>query len=70
MSKPWEGVFSRLRRTYTDTSSDRTRSRLSSFMTDEPCSDCEGRKLNRVVSGVTVGSTTLPESRAVAYWRP
>ena len=78
MSKPWEGVFSRLRRTYTDTSSDRTRSRLSSFMTDEPCSDCEGRKLNRAVSGVTVGSTTLPgisscsvlEALAtVQYWR-
>ena len=60
MSKPWEGVFARLRRTYTDTSSDRTRSRISSFMTDEPCSDCNGRKLNRAVSGVTVGSTTLP----------
>ena len=29
-------------------------------MTDEPCSDCNGRKLNRAVSGVTVGSTTLP----------
>ena len=60
MSKPWEGVFARLRRTYTDTSSDKTRSRISSFMTDEPCSDCNGRKLNRAVSGVTVGSTTLP----------
>ena len=67
-----------MRRTYTDTSSDRTRSRLSSFMTDEPCSDCEGRKLNRAVSGVTVGSTTLPgisscsvlEALAtVQYWR-
>ena len=60
MMKPWEGVFSRLQRTYTDTSSDRTRSRLSSFMTDEPCSECEGRKLNRAVSGVTVGEVTLP----------
>ena len=26
MVRPWEGVFARLRRTYTDTSSDRTRS--------------------------------------------
>tara|TARA_B100001996_G_scaffold71520_1_gene52462 strand:- start:1457 stop:3391 length:1935 start_codon:yes stop_codon:yes gene_type:complete len=60
MMKPWEGVFSRLQRTYTDTSSDRTRSRLSSFMTDEPCSECEGRKLNRAVSGVTVGDVSLP----------
>tara|TARA_B100001250_G_scaffold269339_1_gene232379 strand:- start:44 stop:1744 length:1701 start_codon:yes stop_codon:yes gene_type:complete len=29
-------------------------------MTDEPCSECEGRKLNRAVSGVTVGEVTLP----------
>ena len=29
MTRPWEGVFSRIRRTYTETSSDRTRSRLS-----------------------------------------
>ena len=78
MSKPWEGVFARLRRTYTDTSSDRTRSRISSFMTDEPCSDCNGRKLNRAASGVTVGTTTLPGISAcsvlealatVQHWR-
>ena len=60
MSRPWEGVFSRLRRTYTDTSSDRTRSRLSSYMTDEPCADCNGDKLNDAVSKVTVGGINLP----------
>ena len=47
-------------------------------MTDEPCSDCGGKKLNKAVSGVTVGSTTLPgisscsvlEALAtVQYWR-
>jgi excinuclease ABC subunit A len=47
-------------------------------MTDEPCSDCNGRKLNRAVSRVTVGSTTLPGISAcsvlealatVQYWR-
>ncbi len=60
MTRPWEGVFSRLRRTYTDTSSDRTRSRLSSYMTDEPCSECNGDKLNEAVSRVTVGGINLP----------
>jgi len=60
MSRPWEGVFTRLRRTYTDTSSDRTRSRLSSYMTDEPCSECNGDKLNEAVSRVTVGGINLP----------
>ncbi len=60
MSRPWEGVYSRLRRTYTDTSSDRTRSRLSSYMNDEPCKECNGNKLNEAVSRVTVGGVNLP----------
>ena len=58
MTRPWEGVFARIRRTYTETSSDRTRSRLASYMTDEHCTDCNGRKLNKAVSGVTVGNVT------------
>ena len=61
MVRPWEGVFPRLRRTYTDTSSNRTRSRLTSYMTDEPCSDCGGKKLNSAVSMVTVGGISLPD---------
>ena len=78
MTRPWEGVFARLRRTYTDTSSDRTRSRLTSFMTDEPCTQCNGDKLNEAVSKVTVGGISLPGiSRcsvlealaAVQHWR-
>jgi excinuclease ABC subunit A len=64
MSKPWEGVYSRLNRTYTDTSSDRTRSRLTSYMTDEPCLDCNGQKLNPAVSEVIVGGVSLPEISA------
>ena len=60
MARPWEGVYSRLRRTYTDTSSDRTRSRLSSFMNDEPCTECNGDKLNEAVGRVTVGDINLP----------
>jgi excinuclease ABC subunit A len=60
MSRPWEGVFSRLTRTYKDTSSERTRSRLTSFMTDEPCTNCLGDKLNDAVCKVTVGGINLP----------
>ena len=59
--KPWEGVLPRLKRQLTDTSSERTRSKLASYMTDEPCVDCNGQKLNRAVSMVTVGNITLPE---------
>ena len=60
MYRPWEGVFSRLERTFTETTSDRTRNRLLSFMTDEPCLACNGAKLNRAVRGVFAGGVTLP----------
>lgn len=59
-SKPWEGVFSRLQKTYIETTSDRTRSRLISFMSNEDCSDCSGQKLNNASRAVTVGGVTLP----------
>jgi len=60
MQRPWEGVFNRIRRTYAETSSDRTRSRMTSFMNDEPCPECKGQKLNNAVSKVIVGGVSLP----------
>ena len=60
MLRPWEGVFNRIRRTYNETSSDRTRSRMASYMNDEPCPDCSGKKLNDAVSRVIVGGVSLP----------
>ncbi len=63
-SKPWEGIIPRLKRQLTDTSSEKTRSRLATYMNDEPCIECKGRKLNRATSMVTVGDVTLPELSA------
>ena len=60
-NKPWEGVYSRLQKTYTETTSERTRSRLISCMTDEDCPDCNGEKLNPAARNVTVGGIRLPE---------
>ena len=65
-SKPWEGVYGRLQKTYTETSSDRTRSRLIACMNDEPCSECNGEKLNPAASRVTVGGKRLPEIGAAS----
>ena len=65
-SKPWEGVFARLQKTYTETTSERTRSRLISFMNDEPCPACNGEKLNPAARGVTVGGKRLPEIGAAS----
>jgi len=60
-SKPWEGVFARLDRTYSETTSDRTRSRLINCMLDEKCDVCDGEKLNLAARAVTVGGVRLPD---------
>ena len=65
-SKPWEGVYSRLQKTYTETTSERTRSRLISCMNDEDCPDCSGEKLNAAARMVTVGGKRLPEIGAAS----
>ena len=46
-SKPWEGVYGRLQKTYTETTSERTEAVLLPVMNDEPCPACNGEKLNR-----------------------
>ena len=65
-SKPWEGVYGRLQKTYTETTSDRTRSRLIACMNDEPCTACNGEKLNPAARNVTVGGKRLPEIGAAS----
>ena len=46
MNRPWEGIIARLEKTYTETTSERTRARLIACMTDLPCPSCHGEKLN------------------------
>ncbi|MCH1541148.1 MAG: excinuclease ABC subunit UvrA [Candidatus Poseidonia sp.] len=60
-SKPWEGIVPRLERTYTETTSERTRNRLIACMTDSDCQECNGEKLNQAARYVTVGGVRLPE---------
>ena len=61
MTKPWEGVFNKLMRTYRETDSERNRSRLQSYMVDQPCVNCNGQKLNKAVRSVTIGGLSLPQ---------
>ncbi len=64
-NRPWEGVIPRVRRMLTDTSSNRTQSRLAAFMIEQPCSECGGNRLNKASSAVIVGKITLPEINAM-----
>jgi len=61
MTKPWEGVFNKLMRTYRETDSERNRSRLQSYMVDQPCVNCNGQKLNKAVRSVTIRDLSLPQ---------
>ncbi|MDP6334299.1 MAG: excinuclease ABC subunit UvrA, partial [Candidatus Poseidoniaceae archaeon] len=61
MTKPWEGVFNKLMRTYRETDSERNRSRLKSYMVYQPCVNCNGQKLNKAVRSVTIGDLSLPQ---------
>ena len=61
MNRPWEGIIARLEKTYTETTSERTRARLIACMTDLPCPTCHGEKLNPAARSVTVGGLRLPE---------
>ena len=61
MNRPWEGIIARLQKTYTETTSERTRNRLVSCMTDLDCSSCGGEKLNAAARYVSVGGIRLPE---------
>ena len=60
-SKPWEGIIPRLEKTYTETTSERSRNRLIACMTDLDCHACRGEKLNDAARYVTVGGIRLPE---------
>ena len=61
MNRPWEGIIARLQKTYTETTSERTRGRLINCMTDLDCSECGGEKLNAAARYVSVGGIRLPE---------
>ncbi len=59
-NRPWEGVIPRLDRLLRETTSDRNRQRLMSYMEEQTCIECGGRKLNPSSSGVLVGGINLP----------
>ena len=65
-----EGIIARLEKTYTETTSERTRARLIACMTDLPCPSCHGEKLNPAARSVTVGGLRLPEISMAAVHEP
>lgn len=56
-----EGVASLIERRFAETSSQRSRDYYQSFMSEQTCSKCEGRRLNEMALSVRVGTKNIYE---------
>ena len=70
----WEGILKNVERRYEETSSDAVRSQLQQYMTEVPCSSCNGRRLKPeslsvLVNGKSIGEISeLPVGRALEFF--
>ncbi|PZN32974.1 MAG: excinuclease ABC subunit UvrA [Proteobacteria bacterium] len=60
-SHKWEGVIPNLQRRYRETESLAVREELAKYLSNQPCPDCGGSRLNRAARNVFVGGRNLPE---------
>ncbi|MBN1888578.1 MAG: excinuclease ABC subunit UvrA [Thermoflexales bacterium] len=56
-----EGIINQIRRRYKQTHSEYTRRWYASFMSQQPCATCQGRRLRPESAAVTVGGKTIHE---------
>ena len=61
----FEGILPNLERRYRETESSQVREELSRFISNRPCPECEGQRLNRAARHVWVGDSTLPALTAL-----
>ena len=65
-SHRWEGVIPNLERRYRETESLAVREELAKYLSNQPCPDCGGTRLNRAARNVFVAEKTLPELARLA----
>ncbi len=61
----FEGIVPNLERRYRETESPAVREELSKFITERPCPDCHGERLNRSARNVFVHDANLPALSAL-----
>ncbi|MEO8801999.1 MAG: excinuclease ABC subunit UvrA, partial [Rudaea sp.] len=61
----FEGIVPNLERRYKETESPAVREELAKFISDRPCPDCHGERLNRSARNVFVGDANLPALTAL-----
>ncbi|MEO7478657.1 MAG: excinuclease ABC subunit UvrA, partial [Lysobacteraceae bacterium] len=57
----FEGILPNLERRYKETESQMVREELSKYISDRPCPECNGARLNRAARNVFVGEHNLPD---------
>jgi excinuclease ABC subunit A len=65
-SHKWEGVIPNLERRYRETESVAVREELAKYLSNQPCPDCRGTRLNRAARNVFVAEKTLPNLASLA----
>jgi excinuclease ABC subunit A len=65
-SHKWEGVIPNLERRYRETESIAVREELAKYLSNQPCPDCGGTRLNRAARNVFVAERTLPDLARLA----
>ncbi|QHS11200.1 excinuclease ABC subunit UvrA [Sinimarinibacterium sp. NLF-5-8] len=57
----FEGIIPNLERRYHETDSEAVREELAKYLSNQPCPDCGGQRLNRAARNVFVADHNLPE---------
>ena len=62
----FEGILPNLERRYRETESMAVREELSRYLSNQPCPDCDGQRLNRAARNVFVADRNLPSMTALS----
>ncbi|MES0872782.1 excinuclease ABC subunit UvrA [Sinimarinibacterium thermocellulolyticum] len=62
----FEGIIPNLQRRYRETESDAVREELARYLSNKPCPDCGGERLNRAARNVFVADRNLPSLTALS----
>ncbi len=62
---PFEGILNNLNRRYRETDSNTVREELSKYLSVQPCTDCNGTRLNREARHVFIEQYNLPDITAM-----
>ncbi|NKC11916.1 MAG: excinuclease ABC subunit UvrA [Gammaproteobacteria bacterium] len=62
---PFEGILPNMQRRYRETDSNIVHEELARFLSEQPCPDCDGERLNRSARNVFIAGRRLPELSAL-----